>query len=167
MRLHAMITDTSWMVVRHPHAFLPNPWQTVLCKRDMTIEVMPGVTERRFAFVLDSYSGRSWHREGSGTYEYWTDFPKIEQWCPPQITPPLNTLCLLWLHSSEDAGLQIGQVGQDALGNELWQIRDPYSTNWKRVFSKNVGGWLLMPPDQSGPALSDWNESTKKVSIAA
>lgn len=141
-----MITDTSWVVVRHPHAFVPKPWQVVLCKRDTITEVLPGIQERRFRFAIDVYSGKGWSRKGSGQYEYWTNFPPIEQWCPVGTNPPFNALCVFWLHSGQYTGLQIGQVVLDALSHATWQVREPYTLNWTNVLSKNIGSWLLLPP---------------------
>jgi hypothetical protein len=141
-----MFTDTSWVVTRHPHAFTPRTWQMVLCRRNTTVEVLPGVQERRYGFAIDVYSGQSWAREGSGAYEYWTDFPPIEKWCPAKMTPPMDAECVFWLANGYYAGMQIGQVVLDSSQHVVWQVRDPYSTHWVNVLSSHVGHWLLLPP---------------------
>jgi hypothetical protein len=140
-----MYTDTSWIIVRHPYAFLPHPWQVVLCKRDMTVEILPGIQERRYVFTIDVYNGRDWLRKGSGHYEYWTHLPDIGQWCPPHMMPPPHTRCVYCLNAGQYAGLHIGQIALGQIGNTLWQIREPNSTDWTTVLSKNILGWLLLP----------------------
>lgn len=141
-----MITDTSWIVARHPYAFLPKPWQVVLCKRDLSTEVLPGVTERRSAFTIDIHSGKSWLRQGTGSYEYWSHFPSFDEWCAAEIIPPSQTFCVLGLEGGHHKGVHIGQVVIDSMGHANWQMQEPYSTQWTTVLSKNVSGWLLLPP---------------------
>lgn len=141
------ITDTSWIVIRHPYAFLPTPWLTVLCARDLEIEVLPGIKERRSQFVLDAYTGQSWHREGTGKYTFWSDIPPLNKWCPREITPPLGYACLFWLMRSPYLGLNIGRVTPKNPDTLLWQIKPVGDASWQPVISKAVGGWLLLPTD--------------------
>ncbi|NJN21308.1 MAG: hypothetical protein HC812_09085 [Leptolyngbya sp. RL_3_1] len=139
------IIDTSWIVVRHPHAFLPEPWRTVLCMRDMEIEVIMGIQERRSRFTLDSHTGAEWHREGSGQYEVWSHIPPWHQWCPLALPPPIGRQCLFWLSGSPHRGLQIGQVTIQHPDMRRYQIRHPMDCSWMTVVSKAIGGWLLLP----------------------
>lgn len=140
-----MITDTSWIVPRHPYAFLPKPWQVSLCCRDLTAEVLPNVQERRCRFAIDLHSGYEWSREGTGHYVYWTHLPPLEAWCPYSIQPPLRTLCVFWLKGGHYAGLHVGQVSVDALDNTSWKIQEHYSSKWSQTLSTNIQGWLLLP----------------------
>lgn len=141
------ITDTSWVVFRHPHAFLPPPWTVVLCARDMHTEVKPGVKERRSRYTLDTHTGAEWHREGAGQYEYWSNIPPITKWSSRQMPPPVGHLCLFWLHTTPYIGVNIGRVVPQSSDTFLWQIRDPGSQAWISVLSKAVNGWLSLPPE--------------------
>ena len=143
----ASITDTSWILIRHAYAFVPKPWVTVLCARDMHAEVIPGVPERRAQFVLDAHTGQGWHREGTGKYLYWSDIPPLGQWCSRDIAPPVGHQCLFWLVHGPNTGINIGRLAPQKGDTTLWQIRPPDELSWKPVISKVIGGWLLLPTD--------------------
>jgi hypothetical protein len=139
-----MITDTSWIVMRHPYAFLPPPWQVNLCRRKMQVQVLPDVTERRFKFTLDIHSGQNWARQGTGEYEYWTHIPPIQKWCTPEMVPPLDCLCIFWIQGGCYSGLHVGRVRLGTLQHVIWEFQEPYSAKWSRTISSNLGGWLLL-----------------------
>ncbi|PSN11311.1 hypothetical protein C7271_24780 [filamentous cyanobacterium CCP5] len=115
----------------------------------MSAVVLPTIQERRAVFTIDVYSGDRWLREGSGEYQYWTHLPELKNWCPVQMQPPFYTQCLFCLVGGQNAGLHIGQTAQGQLENATWQIRLPNSFVWTTVLSKQIGGWLLLPPNET------------------
>jgi hypothetical protein len=115
----------------------------------MSSEVLPNIQERRFVFTIDVHAGDRWLREGSGQYQYWTHLPELKHWCPGQMPPPLSTKCLFCLVGGQHTGLHFGQIDRGQLDNITWQIRKPNSLVWETVLSKQIGGWLLLPPDET------------------
>jgi hypothetical protein len=135
-----MNEHTRWMVLRDTAVF-PAPFHTsVVCERDMALEIISGQKERRNTFVIDQWTGRSWGRVGSGRYLKWSHIVPAGMMRSPSILPESDKHIIICSLVPQFFGVRIGRFH-----NKSWELFSDTLGNWIVIPDKYVQGWLVLP----------------------
>ena len=135
-----MDSDTRWLVLRDLAVFPPAFHTSVVCQRDMGLEVLGGQKERRQEWVVDSFTGKSWGRVGTGKYLKWSPCPPAGMMRSPQSPPPTDKLLIVCCTVPKYFGIRIGRFSKGR-----WEIHSDILSNFVIVPNGYVEGYLWLP----------------------
>lgn len=134
-----------WLLLRDMAVFRPDHHRMVVCQRDTELEILEGHKERRNKFVVDSFSGLSWGRLGSGVYTKWSTIPPagmMQKTSTHRPKPDKHVVicCLVPQYS----GVKIGRIHADN-SDLYWQVFSDLSNDWVAIPASYIEGWLDLP----------------------
>lgn len=136
-----MESDVRWLVLRDADVFPPPPHTSVVCQRDLSLEIMTGQRERRHEFVVDQSNGRTWGRLGTGRYLRWSNCPPVGMTRSPLQLPEPNKPVIIYVNITQYFGLRVGKMDYQG----IWMIYSDTLNNWIAIPVSYISGWLALP----------------------
>lgn len=128
------------MVLRDADVFPPAPHTSVLCQRDMSLEILEGRRERRDEFIVDSFTGKSWGRIGTGRYLKWSNIPPSGMMRSPLKLPEPNKTVIICSLIPQYYGLKIGKMSYEG----AWSFYSDILSDWIVIPVGYIEGWLAI-----------------------
>jgi hypothetical protein len=135
-----MDENTRWAILRDAAVFPPPFHTSVICLRDLSVEVMSGQKERRHEWVVDSFNGKTWGRVGTGRYLKWSNCPPVGMARSPLKIPEPDKPIVIYVTLTQYFGLRIGKMSKGS-----WMIYADALNDWVSIPVGYIGGYLLLP----------------------
>ena len=133
--------ESRWLILRDLDVFPPPFHTSILCQRDLSVEIIQGQKERRHEWVIDAWSGKSFGRRGSGRYRKWSTVPPAGMARSPLKNPEPEKMVVVYVTLSKYFGLRIGRMTY----NGMWEIFADSVGDWVSIPVGYLEGWLPLP----------------------